>query len=604
MTTQHYVLAAAAKGWSVVPLLPRSKVPREDWTEFQSRRMTADEITAHWTRHPDDNYGIVTGAISGLVVADVDPRHGGTQDDLEGTTGLVARTGGGGWHFFFRHPGVRVANRVNVRPGVDVRGDGGYVVGPGSIHESGQEYLWLATGTPGDVPAWLTEPEQAKGSPDARQEPWVAKAFEEGAKPGEQAHMLARLTGYLAGHEIAADVAESMLWGWMQRLELGDPSKPWCREHVERTVASIYSRDAKNFRVNIEDDSPRLVRLADVEGKPVTWLWGSRVPFGKVTILEGDPGKAKSTMTLDLAARLSRGGPMPGEAATFEPADALVLSYEDGVEDTIKWRVQVAGGDPGRVHVYSLDYAPLLDDGGLLVVAQDIRATSAKLLIVDPLMASLAGRVDAHKDQDIRRALKPLAALADGTGAAVLVVRHLNKNTKGSAMHRGGGSIGIAGAARSVMVVARDPDYPSDQTRHVLAPVKMNLCGMPPALKYRVETVSVADGITAPRIDWSGGKTDMTADALLAEDGGRDTHGATVEEAMAIIAEELKDGPVPANVMDARRGLHGVSPATWKRAKQRLGVRSIPLAGTPGKKGPSGWVWELPRTIEIDGEAA
>ena len=152
-------LAYAARGWSVIPIEPRGKRPLLPWLEFQQRLAAADEIEG-WFRHwPDANVGLVTGRVSGLVVVDVDPRHGGqaSLERLRDEHGplprtVEAETGGGGRHLYFSYPGALVHNRVGILPGIDLRADGGCVVAPPSRHPSGRRYRWAEGSSPYDLP--------------------------------------------------------------------------------------------------------------------------------------------------------------------------------------------------------------------------------------------------------------------------------------------------------------------------------------------------------------------------------------------------------------------------------------------------------------------
>lgn|GEM_PF-3456641 len=233
---------------------------------------------------------------------------------------------------------------------------------------------------------------------------------------------------------------------------------------------------------------PVIVRLADVEpGRAVEWLWRGHVPRGTVTIFEGDPGLGKSALTCDLAARVSTGAPMP-DGTPGVVGGAVILSAEDSLRDVIRPRLEAAGADLERVVALAairtaegerLPELPL--DLGALERA--IVESSAVLVVIDPLMAYLGVEVNSWRDQDVRRALAPLAALAERAGCAVVIIRHLNKGAGGSAIYRGGGSIGIVGAARAAFVVAKDPD---DATARVLAPVKCNLAAPPASRTFRV----------------------------------------------------------------------------------------------------------------------
>jgi hypothetical protein len=138
---QRAALEYLELGWSVIPIRHRDKRPAIRWQEFQQRRASQSEVRAWFRERPDNNVGIVTGAISGLVVLDIDPGHGG-EDSLARLLRehgplpqtVEARTGGGGRHVYFAHPGGVVRNKVGLAPGIDVRGDGGCVVAPPSVH--------------------------------------------------------------------------------------------------------------------------------------------------------------------------------------------------------------------------------------------------------------------------------------------------------------------------------------------------------------------------------------------------------------------------------------------------------------------------------------
>ncbi|MCI0506122.1 MAG: bifunctional DNA primase/polymerase [Gammaproteobacteria bacterium] len=167
---QHLAaLQYAQYRWSVIPMRAYDKRPLIKWQDFQQRRATELEIN-EWCHHwPDANVGIVTGAISGIVVLDIDPKHGGDQSLALWEKGhgplpraAEVKTGGGGRHLYFRHPGGLVHNKVGVAPGIDLRGDGGCVVAPPSIHSSGNHYLWVSGHEAkkialADLPAWLLE---------------------------------------------------------------------------------------------------------------------------------------------------------------------------------------------------------------------------------------------------------------------------------------------------------------------------------------------------------------------------------------------------------------------------------------------------------------
>lgn len=189
--------------------------------------------------------------------------------------------------------------------------------------------------------------------------------------------------------------------------------------------------------------------LSEVQPERVRWLWPGRLARGKLNILDGDPGTGKSALTVDLAARVSVGRPWP-DGSPCETGGVAILSAEDGVTDTIRPRLDAAGGDATKV----LDISTVPSGNGdqseriasivhdLGIVQRGIERVNARLLIIDPLMAFLPSEVNSYSDQDVRRALAPVAKLAEETGVAVVIVRHLTKAPGGNPLYRGGGSIG------------------------------------------------------------------------------------------------------------------------------------------------------------------
>src|SRR5262249_52054467 len=277
---------------------------------------------------------------------------------------------------------------------------------------------------------------------------------------------------------------------------------------VETKATSQNSSDEKRSEL-------RIVNLADVPVEEVHWLWPGRIPFGKVTILDGDPGLGKSPVTLEIAAGLPRGQAMPGAPAesALGPANVVLLTAEDGLGDTIRPRLEAAGACLARVvALQGFGKAeellfPISLPMDVATIAREVANAQAKLVLIDPLMAYLHETVQAHNDQSVRRALLPLTQLAEKSGAAVLVVRHLNKQASKNVTYRGGGSIGIIGVARSGLIVCKDPDAPK---RRLLGVSKCNLCQPPAVLRYEV----ISEGKTS-RVVWHG-ESDADIEKLLA----------------------------------------------------------------------------------------
>ena len=326
------------------------------------------------------------------------------------------------------------------------------------------------------------------------------------------------------------------------------------------------------------------ILLSDVVPERVTWLWDGRIPLGKLTILDGDPGLGKSTLSLALAANVSRGTPLPGSTEPSKPAGVVLLSAEDDLADTIRPRLDAAGADVTRIlalrTVPGDDEMPPSIPADLDVLERAIARVDARLVVIDPLMAFLDADVDGHKDQSVRRALHRLSKLAEDTRTAVVVVRHLNKAVGGNPLYRGGGSIGVIAAARAGMLVARDPD---DANRRVLASTKCNLAAEPESLSFHLEQHDETS-----RVVWDGVSA-HGAGMLLAESDG---DPSALDEAKEVVADILAAGPVASTDLRRRALAEGVSERTMRRARDTL--RCVKRkAGMTG-----GWTWELPNRAE------
>jgi hypothetical protein len=331
----------------------------------------------------------------------------------------------------------------------------------------------------------------------------------------------------------------------------------------------------------------------------VRWLWPQRIPLGKVTVLDGDPGLGKSTMTLDLAARVSTGSPLPDKTPLSCARSVLIVSAEDGIADTIRPRLEAAGADVERVMVLDAvhyttpkgdpEQRPLELPDDMAVLETAMQQTGAVLVVIDPLAAFLSGSVDSYKDQHVRRALAPLARLAERTGAAIVIVRHLSKTGGANALYRGGGSIGIIGAARAGLLVAADPE---DESRGILAVSKLNLARKPQALAYRLVSDERHD---CGRIQWEGPTrhlaNDLLATPLSVVKEDLDESSA-LAAAVAFLEDVLKDADLWTGEVKEEAKAAGMKWRTVERAKDRRGVKAIKV-GKPGDP-VQGWKWHLP----------
>ena len=339
-----------------------------------------------------------------------------------------------------------------------------------------------------------------------------------------------------------------------------------------------------------------LIWMSDVQPKAVSWLWPGWIPFGKLTILDGDPGLGKSTLWIEIAAAITSGKILPG-AERMEPGNVLFMTAEDDLDDTIRPRLDAAGVDVSRfvaldsVKTETGDTLPLLKLYANAIQGA-MKRTKARLLVVDPLMNYL-GDHDSNKDQEVRQALQPIVALAGETGAAVLVVRHLNKSVSHgtSALYRGAGSIGIVGLARSAMLVSKpqaeeteegEEGEGRDTDRRILAPVKTNLCRAPRSLSF--DLIGRDGG--SPSIKWVGTVSASADDLVSGRPGPKPK--VSDEEIKVFLARMLESGPLESEVVITRAKELGIGRNRLFDLRKTLGY----AAKKSGMDGP--WFWSKP----------
>lgn len=344
----------------------------------------------------------------------------------------------------------------------------------------------------------------------------------------------------------------------------------------------------------IDDLEPKVtakvICLSDVEIEKVTWMWHGYIPNNKLVLLEGNPGLGKSTLTCWIAAQVSRGLAFPC-GSLDAPKGVLFISVEDGVADTIKPRIEAAGGDCDKIHF--LDGMELAGRVGITDLSLDshrdaikeaIAAHSIGLIIIDPLMALIGESKDSHKDQAVRAITTPLAKIAEELQVTVLAIRHLNKQGSNQAILRGAGSMGIIGSARQALLVGVDPQ---DDNKRVLAVVKSNLAKKADSLSF--ELISHPT-IEAAIVQWNG-VSNHNADDLVRPPSNDDR--SALDEAKDFLSETLARGAQSQKAVIAEAKRLGISDATLRRAKEALNIPSKKVHNK--ETGEFGWNWELPK---------
>ncbi|MDX1964619.1 MAG: AAA family ATPase [Pirellulales bacterium] len=327
----------------------------------------------------------------------------------------------------------------------------------------------------------------------------------------------------------------------------------------------------------------KVICMNDVQPESITWLWPQRIACGKVTLISGDPGLGKSFVSLDLATRVTLGTPWPDAPSSSAPrGSVLVLNAEDDAADTIRPRLDAMGADVGQIHLLDAirtgeqeRHFCLLHDLDILEQAAG-QLGDCRLIIIDPISSYLVG-VKQNDSGEIRQALDPLKGLAQRTGAAVVLIAHLNKSGGANALYRTSGSISIIGMARTAWVVTKDPE---DQTNRLILPMKSNLAAEVFGLGFKIIDSQVA---------WGTEPVKCTADDALERRPSRGRPGKASEEAKSFLREALQFGPQESSELEAMAEARGISQRTLWRVKGDLEIVSERIGGRNGK-----WLWKLP----------
>lgn len=301
----------------------------------------------------------------------------------------------------------------------------------------------------------------------------------------------------------------------------------------------------------------KIINMNDVEIEEVNWLLYPLIPYGKITILQGDPGEGKTTVMLHIIAKLTKAEPIfdfDKSTAPVEPGCVIYQTAEDGLGDTIKPRLVSADADCSKVLVIDdADKALTIDDERLEAA---LELTGAKLIVLDPLQGYLGSGVDMHRANEIRPLMHRLSSLAEKYQCAVVLIGHMNKNSGSKAGYRALGSIDIPAAARSVIVCGRLKDEPEVR---VLCQIKNSLAPESKAIAFRLDREEGFKWI---------GEYDITAEELMSGE----TKSSKLEEAKAFLSELLDEKKMAATEIYALAEKENIKMKTLRNAKSELEI--------------------------------
>lgn len=312
----------------------------------------------------------------------------------------------------------------------------------------------------------------------------------------------------------------------------------------------------------------KIIKMSDVQSQEIEWLWYPFIPYGKLTIIQGDPGDGKTTLVLNIAAKLSKGEGLDENMQIAEPISIIYQTAEDGLADTVKPRLELAGADCEKIMVIdeSDKSLSMIDER----LEEAIVKTGARLLILDPIQAYLGGGMDMNRANEARDMTKKLGALAEKTKCAIILIGHMNKAAGNKAAYRGMGSIDFFAVARSVLLVGR---VEGEANIRAVVQIKNNLAAFGHAKAFE---------LSESGFQWLG-DYEITVDEVL---GGIAPKANKMEQAKKILVELAEtQNAVQSNEVFELAEEHGISKRTMENAKKELGIKA--------KKINNAWYWEL-----------
>jgi RecA-family ATPase len=320
---------------------------------------------------------------------------------------------------------------------------------------------------------------------------------------------------------------------------------------------------------------PLFELMTMVEEEETDFIWSNRIPRGKLTLFDGDPGVGKSYTALAIAAALSNGSPLPFDEAPEAPLRSWIISAEDGPADTVKPRLRKLGAEMSMIAIPNreLNFTPSQINATL--IDRMLQELPAAMIVLDPILA-YSGRRSTDSASDVRSLLQPLAIVAEKHRTAIILIRHLNKGTQNKALYRGQGSIDFAAVCRSAFIFAQDP---TNEERRLMAHSKSSLGGLQPTLEFFIDKDSGA-------FRWGGETSESADEALGTGEPPKQRERVQLDRAKRFLEETLANGPKSSVMLEEEAEKLGLRRAIW-RAKPELGIKARKASG--GR-----FFWSLP----------